>query len=65
MPYQCLHVVDAARDVKDVVVAEVEFPQSGQIGERRWQRRQVVVGQTQHLTVTESHFTDASFKPYV
>lgn len=69
VPYQCPHVVDAARDVNDVVVAEVEFPQSGQIGERRWQSGQVVIGQTQHLTETErihlSHFTDASFRLYV
>lgn len=32
--YQSLHVVDAGRDVSHEVVAEVELPQSGQVGER-------------------------------
>lgn len=29
--YQLLHVVDAAWQVSDVIVAEVEFPELGQV----------------------------------
>lgn len=46
---QSLHVVDTARKVSDEVVAEVELLQAGQVGQRGWQGRQLVVRQTQHL----------------
>ena len=37
-----------------MVVAEVELPQSAQIGERGGQRGQLVVGQTEHLRDTNT-----------
>lgn len=47
--YQGLHAVDAAWQMSYEVVAEVELPESGQVGERSWQRGELVVGQTQDL----------------
>lgn len=52
--YQTLHVIDAARDVGDEVVTEIELPEAAQARQRGWQRRQLVIGQTQDLRETES-----------
>lgn len=47
--YQGLHAVDAAWNMNHEVVAEVELPESGQVGEGRRQRGELVVGQTENL----------------
>lgn len=42
--YQSLHVVDTGGDESNVVVAEVEFPQTGEVGEGGRQGGQLVIG---------------------